>query len=146
MYSLINMFTQRLGDCHSQNWHEHINKRARFNVYRTFKTSMYLEPYFITVTNKHIVCGLYVCRCTCAQVRTRVCVFCFVCVSACVCVCVYVCVCVRERYMFTMCVLTERRLVGICACVCVCIYPGTCARECVCGIVTGQLAFDTIQF
>ena len=50
----IKIFKQRLIDCHSQNWHEHINKSVRFNVYRTFKSSLYLEPYFTTVTNKHI--------------------------------------------------------------------------------------------
>jgi hypothetical protein len=50
----IRVFKQRLIDCHSQNWHEHINESVRFNVYRTFKKTLQLEPYFNVVANKHI--------------------------------------------------------------------------------------------
>lgn len=52
--SFIRLFKQRLIDCHSQNWHEHINESTRFTVYRTYKMSIYLESYFSCVTNKHI--------------------------------------------------------------------------------------------
>ena len=48
------VFKQRLIDCHMQDWHFHINSSPRFSVYKCFKSSMYLEPYFCTITNKHL--------------------------------------------------------------------------------------------
>ena len=47
---------QRLSDCHSQNWNDYISNSTRFtiHVYRMFKISISLEPYFTSVTNKHI--------------------------------------------------------------------------------------------
>ena len=47
-------FMQRLIDCHSQNWHKHVNNSTRFSMNRMFKTSNSVEPYFTSVTNKHI--------------------------------------------------------------------------------------------
>ena len=50
----IKAFKQRLTGCHSQNWHEHISNSTRFTIYRMFKISISLEPYFTSVTSKHI--------------------------------------------------------------------------------------------
>ena len=52
--TFIKAIKQRLIDCHSQNWHEHISNSTRFTIYRMFKISISLEPYFTSVTNKHI--------------------------------------------------------------------------------------------
>ena len=52
--TFIKAFKQRPTDCHSQNWHEHISNSTRFTIYRMFKISISLEPYFTSVTNKHI--------------------------------------------------------------------------------------------
>ena len=52
--AFIKIFMQRLIDCHSQNWHEHVSSSTRFSIYRMFKTSISLEPCFTSVTNKHI--------------------------------------------------------------------------------------------
>ena len=52
--TFIKAFKQRLIDCHSQNWHGHISNSTRFTIYRMFKISISLEPYFTSVTNKHI--------------------------------------------------------------------------------------------
>ena len=52
--TFIKAFKQRLIDCHSQNWHEHISNSTRFTIYRMFKIYISLEPYFTSVTNKHI--------------------------------------------------------------------------------------------
>ena len=50
----LKVFKQRLIDCHGQNWHAHINRSDRFDMYKTFKSSIFLESYFSVVTNKHI--------------------------------------------------------------------------------------------
>ena len=52
--AFIKIFMQRFIDCHSQNWHEHVSNSTRFSIYRMFKTSISLEPYFTSVTSKHI--------------------------------------------------------------------------------------------
>ena len=52
--AFIMIFMQRFVDCHSQNWHEHVSNSTRFSIYRMFKTSVSLEPYFTSVANKHI--------------------------------------------------------------------------------------------
>ena len=52
--TFIKAIKQRLIDCHSQNWHEHISNSTRFTIYRMLKISISLEPYFTSVTNKHI--------------------------------------------------------------------------------------------
>ena len=52
--AFIKIYMERLIDCHSQNWHEHVSNSTRFSLYRMFKTSSSLEPYFTSVTNKHI--------------------------------------------------------------------------------------------
>ena len=52
--AFINIFMQRLIDCQSRNWHEHVSNSTRFSIYRMFKTSFSLEPYFTSLTNKHI--------------------------------------------------------------------------------------------
>ena len=52
--AFIKIFMQRLNDCNSQNWHEHVSNSTRFSIYRMFKTSISFEPYFTSVTNKHI--------------------------------------------------------------------------------------------
>ena len=52
--AFIKIFMQRLIDCHSQNWHEPVSNSTRFSIYRMFKTSISLEPYFTSVTSKHI--------------------------------------------------------------------------------------------
>ena len=49
--TFIQAFKQWLIDCHSQNWHEHISNSTRFTIYRMFKISISLEPYFTSVTN-----------------------------------------------------------------------------------------------
>ena len=52
--AFIKIFMQRLFNCHSQNWQEHVSNSTRFSIHRMFKTSISLEPYFTSVTNKHI--------------------------------------------------------------------------------------------
>ena len=52
--TFIKAFKQRLIDCHSHSWHEHISNSTRFTIYRMFKISTSLEPYFTSLTNKHI--------------------------------------------------------------------------------------------
>ena len=52
--AFIKVFMQRLIDCHSKNWHDYVSNSTTFSIYRKFKTSTSLEPYFTTVTNKHI--------------------------------------------------------------------------------------------
>lgn len=69
--AFINMFKQRLIDCHSQNWHEHVNSSNRFCVYRLFKMSISLEPYFAAVTNKHIRDVLIRFRIGASKIRTH---------------------------------------------------------------------------
>ena len=44
--TFIKIFMQRLFNCHSQNWQEHVSNSTRFSIYRMFKTPISLEPYF----------------------------------------------------------------------------------------------------
>ena len=41
--TFIKAIKQRLIDCHSQNWHEHISNSTRFTIYRMLKISISLE-------------------------------------------------------------------------------------------------------
>ena len=52
--AFIKIFMQRLFNCHSQNWQEHVSNSTRFSIHRMFKTSISIEPYFTSVTNRHI--------------------------------------------------------------------------------------------
>ena len=67
----IKAFKQRLIDCHSQNWHEHISNSTRFTIYRMFKISISLEPHFTSVTNKHIRDVLIRFRIEASNIRTH---------------------------------------------------------------------------
>ena len=69
--TFIKAFKQRLIDCHSQNWHEHISNSTRFTIYRMFKISISLEPYFTSVTNKHIRDVLIRFRIGASSIRTH---------------------------------------------------------------------------
>ena len=69
--TFIRAFEQRLVDCHSQNWHEHISNSTRFTIYRMFKISISLEPYFTSVTNKHIRDVLIRFRIGASNIRTH---------------------------------------------------------------------------
>ena len=69
--TFIKAFKQRLIDCHSQNWHEHISNSTRFTIYRMFKISISLEPYFTSVTNKHIRDVLIRFRIGASNIRTH---------------------------------------------------------------------------
>ena len=50
----LRVYKQRLIDSFCQDWHSHVNESARFTVYRHFKSSVYLETYFVDITNKHL--------------------------------------------------------------------------------------------
>ena len=50
----LRVFRQRLVDCFHQGWHEHVSQSGRFSVYMTFKTSVSLESYFVSIHNKHL--------------------------------------------------------------------------------------------
>ena len=69
--TFIKAFKQRLIECHSQNWHEHISNSTRFTIYRMFKISISLEPYFPSVTNKHITDVLIRFRIGASNIRTH---------------------------------------------------------------------------
>ena len=69
--TFIKAFKQRLIDCHSQNWHEHISNSTRFTIYRMFKISISLEPYFTSVTNKYIRDVLIRFRIGASNIRTH---------------------------------------------------------------------------
>lgn len=74
----LNDFKQRLIDCHSQNWHEHLHSSSRFSVYRNFKSSISLESYFTAVKNKHIRDVLIRFRIGASDIRTHKMRFAFV--------------------------------------------------------------------
>ena len=50
----IKEFKQRVIDNHHQTWHDHITTSSRFDMYKLFKMSLSIEPYFQLVINKHI--------------------------------------------------------------------------------------------
>ena len=56
--SFIKCFTQRLIDCHWQNWDSHMQNSDRFSMYCTFKSSHVAEPYLFLPLNKYIVQAL----------------------------------------------------------------------------------------
>ena len=69
--TFIKAFKQRLIDYHSQNWHEHISNKTRFTIYRMFKISISLEPYFTSVTNKYTKDVLIRFRIGASNIRTH---------------------------------------------------------------------------
>ena len=52
--AFIQVFKQRLIDCHCRHWQEHVSNSTRFSIYQMFKRTISLESYFTSVTNKHI--------------------------------------------------------------------------------------------
>lgn len=69
--SFLKVFKQRLVDIHYQNWHDHITSSSRFDMYRVFKTSIFIEPYFHLVNNKHIRDTLIRFRVGASEVRSH---------------------------------------------------------------------------
>ena len=51
-------FKQRLLDYNSQNWHDHLTKSQRFEMYRNYKACFGTEIYLALCHNKHIVNAL----------------------------------------------------------------------------------------
>ena len=56
--SFIACFKQRIIDCRSQDWSDHIRTSERFSEYCMFKTSMTLEPYLSLNLNRYIMNAL----------------------------------------------------------------------------------------
>ena len=50
--AFIQVFKQRLIDCHCRHWQEHVSNSTRFSKHKLFKTPIFLEPYFTSATNK----------------------------------------------------------------------------------------------
>ena len=69
--NFIKVFRQRLIDNHLQIWHDHINTSPRFDMYKLFKTSIDIEPYFHLVNNKHIRDTLIRFRVGASEVRSH---------------------------------------------------------------------------
>ena len=48
----LHEYKQRLSDCFRQDWHSHISSSTRFEVYKQFKSAVFLEIYLTDVNNK----------------------------------------------------------------------------------------------